>query len=240
MTVLTIAVLGHVAHQPRQPCSSRACPAPSASTQDNLVYSRQDTAGLYLQDQIELPYDFHVMAGLRYQKIHQWSTAAIKTVLSTAFFSSQSSTYQAPDALDEDRVTPRFGLLWRPQRMGEPLRQLHGRLQPEQGLRLSRHALRRRRARGAGRPAQNSNSSTEGCAPPWIITISSRPMFRSPIRITGPYMMAYAQPPLVTSSPARRAAAGPEVDIQGELLPGWNVIVAYTNQDVRISRGDVQ
>ena len=27
---------------------------------------------------------------------------------------------------------------------------------------------------------------------------------------------------------------GPELDIQGEILPGWNVILAYTNQDVRI------
>ena len=26
---------------------------------------------------------------------------------------------------------------------------------------------------------------------------------------------------------------GPELDIQGEILPGWSVIVAYTNQDVR-------
>ena len=32
-------------------------------------------------------------------------------------------------------------------------------------------------------------------------------------------------------------SSGPEVDIQGELLPGLNVSVAYTNQDVRISRG---
>ena len=29
---------------------------------------------------------------------------------------------------------------------------------------------------------------------------------------------------------------GPEVDIQGTLLPGWNVIVAYSNEDTRITK----
>jgi iron complex outermembrane receptor protein len=31
---------------------------------------------------------------------------------------------------------------------------------------------------------------------------------------------------------------GPEVDIQGEISPGWSVIAAYTNQDVRVTKSD--
>ena len=29
---------------------------------------------------------------------------------------------------------------------------------------------------------------------------------------------------------------GTELDVQGTILPGWNVILAYTNQDVRITK----
>ena len=31
---------------------------------------------------------------------------------------------------------------------------------------------------------------------------------------------------------------GPELDINGDMLPGWNVIVAYTNQDVRTTKAN--
>ncbi|MCX7103508.1 MAG: TonB-dependent receptor [Methylobacter sp.] len=31
---------------------------------------------------------------------------------------------------------------------------------------------------------------------------------------------------------------GPELDIQGELLPGWNLIATYANQDVRVSKSN--
>ena len=31
-------------------------------------------------------------------------------------------------------------------------------------------------------------------------------------------------------------STGPEVDIQGEILPGWSVIAAYTNDDVRVTK----
>ncbi len=32
---------------------------------------------------------------------------------------------------------------------------------------------------------------------------------------------------------------GPELDIMGEILPGWRVIANYANQDVRVIKGDV-
>ena len=31
---------------------------------------------------------------------------------------------------------------------------------------------------------------------------------------------------------------GPELDIQGEILPGWNVIATYANQDVRVTKSN--
>jgi iron complex outermembrane receptor protein len=53
-----------------------------------------DNYGLYAQDQIQLPYNVHVMGGLRYQYVHI------------------TSSYTA---LTDDAVTPRVGILWQPQ-----------------------------------------------------------------------------------------------------------------------------
>jgi iron complex outermembrane receptor protein len=36
---------------------------------------------------------------------------------------------------------------------------------------------------------------------------------------------------------AAARSTGVEVDIQGEILPGWDVIASYTNQDVRMTSG---
>lgn len=52
--------------------------------------------GAYVQDQIKLPYDIYVMAGARYDHVFQYDQVA-QNVVSNA-----------------QRVTPRFGLLWRP------------------------------------------------------------------------------------------------------------------------------
>jgi iron complex outermembrane recepter protein len=60
----------------------------------NLRYStsnKTDQYGLYVQDQIKLPYDVHVMGGIRYQYIDQ-------------------------DHVVQDAVTPRVGILWQPKK----------------------------------------------------------------------------------------------------------------------------
>jgi iron complex outermembrane receptor protein len=54
---------------------------------------------LYLQDQVALPFGLHVLGGLRYERIREDYT----------YGGTASSTYR------KDVVTPRFGVLWRPQ-----------------------------------------------------------------------------------------------------------------------------
>ncbi|CAN2534197.1 Metal-pseudopaline+receptor+CntO [Methylocapsa aurea] len=205
-------------------------------TQDNLAYSRQDTAGLYLQDEIALPYDFHVMAGLRYQKIHQWSTSAIKTVISTAFFSSQSSTYQSPDALDEDRVTPRFGLLWRPREWVSLYGNYTEGFSPNKGFVYP----------GTLSPPSGATSWEAGAKFEFFegrlrATVDYYDLVKTNVAITDPNFRTYKNGVCAAATcniiAGEAHSSGPEVDIQGELLPGLNVSVAYTNQDVRISRG---
>ncbi len=63
----------------------------------------QDTAGLYLQDQIKLPYNFFLLAGARYEYIRQ------------SVATGEGPVELQPSApLTGQALTPRFGLLWRP------------------------------------------------------------------------------------------------------------------------------
>ncbi len=58
---------------------------------------KTDQYGLYVQDQIKLSYNVHVMGGIRYQYIHQNSDIRGTTTGQT-----------------DDAVTPRVGFLWQP------------------------------------------------------------------------------------------------------------------------------
>lgn len=54
--------------------------------------------GLYLQDQIKLPYNFHILAGFRYDSME----------------SSNTFNGTTTDVPRQDRLSPRGGLLWQP------------------------------------------------------------------------------------------------------------------------------
>ncbi|MBK8815585.1 MAG: TonB-dependent receptor [Methylococcaceae bacterium] len=68
-----------------------------------------DQYGLYLQDQIELPYKLFVLGGFRYQYIEQRGNFNLD-VPDGSFSISQVNDPQRGDA-----VTPRVGVLWQPQ-----------------------------------------------------------------------------------------------------------------------------
>ncbi len=69
--------------------------------------SPQDTAGLYVQDQIRLPYNFIALAGARYQYIRENDGLTGNPTFAVNTTSNPANIQQA--------VTPRFGLLWRPE-----------------------------------------------------------------------------------------------------------------------------
>ncbi|QGM45452.1 TonB-dependent siderophore receptor [Methylocystis heyeri] len=65
----------------------------------------QSWYGLYVQDQLTLPYDFHMLAGFRYDN----ATAGNYSLATIPAPPSESSSFQHETALK-----PRFGLLWQP------------------------------------------------------------------------------------------------------------------------------
>ena len=66
------------------------------------------------------------------------------------------------------------------------------------------------------------------------ITADYYNLTKTNITTANPDATLAAQNFVVVTGAAR--SKGPELDIQGTLLPGWNVILAYANQDVRVTQ----
>ena len=184
------------------------------------TYDTQDTQGLYLQDQVKLPYNFLVLAGARYQYIRQTSESG-----SALDDLNNSSTPSPP--LVARKLTPRFGLLWRPQEWLS----LYGNYTEGFGPNFQGTIY------PGTLPAPTSARSWEAGA--------KLELFDGRLRASADYFeliktnVPFGDPehPGYVLLVGEARSTGPEVDIQGEILPGWRVIATYTNDDVRITKG---
>ena len=184
----------------------------------------QDTAGLYLQDQIKLPYNVYLLAGARYQFIHQKSATG----------DSLDDLQPAGSPLTGQALTPRFGLLWRPQEWLSLYGNYTEGFGPNMGLVFP----------GVLAKPTSAESWEAG---------GKLEFFNGKLRVTADYFELVktnvpesdpSHPPpfcagmgcVILVGEAR--STGPEVDIQGEILPGWSVIAAYTNDDVRVTEAN--
>jgi iron complex outermembrane recepter protein len=182
-----------------------------------------DNYGLYAQDQIKLPYHLHVMGGLRYQYVHQTN-------------GNGSAGNVVFDSQTDDAVTPRVGLLW----------------QPQKWLSLYSNYAENFGA-NTGRGFQNKSLPPES-ARQWEVGAKTE-FFDGRLRATLAYYdltkqnvatkdTVHQKNPFCVGNGGCVAAVGEvrsrgsELDIQGELLPGWNVIATYANQDVRVSKSN--
>jgi iron complex outermembrane recepter protein len=197
------------------------------------TYNRQDTAGLYLQEQLELPYNIHVMAGARYQYIFNWNTSTLNlTSLGRVGFLTgpvQDSGKPAHQA----RVTPRFGLLWRPREWVS----FYGNY--TEGFDANTATI----YPNTLAPPQNAMSWEAG---------AKFELFDGRLRATTDYFyLIKTNLPITDPDPSHICGGGSlvgscslligaarskgiEVDIQGQLAPGWDAIVNYTNQEVHV------
>ncbi len=176
-----------------------------------------------------MPYDVHVTGGIRYQNYHQNN-------ISTVLGSPASGFGQSQDA-----VTPRVGILWHPQRWVSLYANYAESFGANNGLVYAGPG----QAKGI---AATSASQYEGGL--------KTEFFDGRLRGTLAYFdltktnIATADTGLDPSThllhdcgsgPGSCSLAigavrsrGPELDIQGELLPGWNAIATYTNIDINV------
>ncbi len=195
---------------------------------DELNRRNTDNYGVYLQDQIKLPYNVQVLGGLRYQYVH--STSSVLDRLNNVLTTNTPQT--------DDAVTPRVGLLWQLQNWLS----LYSNYVENFGANSGRFAFVEGSA--SGKPLSPETAQQ------WEVGAKTE-FFDGRLRATLAYYDLTKQN-VATTDTAHQfecggacsiavgevRSRGPEVDIQGELLPGWNLIATYANQDVRVTKSN--
>ena len=181
-----------------------------------------DQYGVYLQDQIKLPYDVHVTGGLRYQNIHQsnWSRGTDQVVTNG-------------QSLSADAVTPRVGLLWQPQHWLS----LYSNYTENFGANTGNVYVNDSTMKAAGPTSSQQwevGTKTEFFGGRLRATFAYYNLTKQNVASadTNPLHCGGAGNCVMLTGAVR--SRGPELDIQGEILPGWNVIATYANTDITV------
>ena len=178
---------------------------------DDIPYdTKEDWFGLYFQDQIKLPYNVHVLAGFRYDN------AEIKDNIS----GRESG---------QDRISPRVGVLWQP----IPALSFYGNYVENFGApNLYGSGLD-----GQPLPAETAQQWEAGIKTEFFdgrlsATLAWFQLTKQNIATLHPDPQLALQRISVLTGEARNE--GIELDITGELLPGWQVIAnyAYINSEI--------
>jgi len=225
----TISVLGPLFYQP-----------PSSFYPAYAQAQQADNVGVYIQDQIDLPYSFHVLGGARYQYISSRDEITDPTNVCGPFAGPTFSGYGIPCTLDtltqrgisvNQRVTPRVGLLWRPLEWLS----LYGNYVESYSPNYSAELVV-----GTNQPTPPSAGQQEEAG----VKLS---LLGNKLQVTADYYHLvktnipvgipnnFTQVELIGEARSQ----GPELDLQGEILPGWKVNLAYANTDAITTKGVV-
>ncbi|MBY6243605.1 TonB-dependent siderophore receptor [Methylosinus sp. Sm6] len=184
-----------------------------------------DSIGFYVQDQIKLPLGLEVLGGARYQNVNQRNQFTEPTCFLTGTCALDHLTTRR--GLTAQAVTPRVGLLWRPEQWISVYGNYTEGFSPNSGIVTLDQTL----------VAPSQGNQWEGG-----VKIE---LFEGRLRATGAYYhLVKTNIPIqiagtqffVVAGEAR--SQGPELDIQGEILPGWKAIATYANTDVIYTRSD--
>ncbi|NOU22925.1 MAG: TonB-dependent receptor [Methyloglobulus sp.] len=201
-----------------------ATPAKRDPANDYNAQNVIDNYGLYFQDQIELPYHIHVMGGIRYQYVHSQFNIQYPNV------KGQDSALEPP--LTADAVTPRVGILWQPQKWFS----VYGNYVEGFGVNSGQTYPDRKSVPPTSAEQWEIGAKTELFDGRFRATLAYYDLTKTNIATGHPNPVLAAQGFSKVTGAAR--SRGPEIDIQGEILPGWNVIATYTNTDARITKSN--
>jgi len=185
--------------------------------------SSTDNYGVYAQDQIKLPGNVYVLGGLRYQKVTNTSSNTDATGVVTP-----------GDPQSDHAVTPRVGILWQPQ----DWLSIYGNYAENFGA-------------NTGRDWQGNPLDPESAQQKEVGVKTE--FFDGKLRTSLAYFditkqnvatadVAHAVDPACalgcSIAVGEVNSHGTELDIQGEILPGWNVIATYTHTDIHITKSN--
>ncbi|UOA09646.1 TonB-dependent receptor [Methylobacter sp. S3L5C] len=168
-------------------------------------HSTTDLYGIYLQDQIKLPYNVHVMGGFRYQYVEQYNVL-------TKHIGQKA-----------DAVTPQVGLLWQPIKWLS----LYGNYVENFG------ATNGQGQNGTFLPPQTAQQWEGGFKTSFFddrlsTTIAYFNLTKQNIPTIDPANQTFS---IATGEAQSR---GVEVDVRGEILPGWNAIATYAYTETEV------
>lgn len=176
-------------------------PLPPNTDPSNVQFFRdkQSWHGAYFQDQVKLPFNLHVMGGFRYDNAINRDTV--------------TNTTTGKD----DRFSPRGGLLWRPMEWLSVYGSYTENFGVSNGFDVDRKKL----------PPQTAQQ--------WEMGIKTE-FFDGRLRSTFSYFeltkqnIAIRDPinPFFSKAIGEAETRGIEIDIAGEVLPGWNMIATYS------------
>jgi len=183
----------------------------------------EEWGGFYTQDQIELPYHVHLLAGFRYDTIRYSSASDLHFNFGSPFVQSSHNLLQ------QESVKPRFGLLYQP----IPEVSLYGNYVENFGLSNGFNS------NGAALPPTTAKQweggiKTELLDKRLTATLAWFDITKQNIAVTDP-------DPIKAASGFQNAIGevrnqGVELDVAGELLPGWKLIGTYSYIDSKITK----
>lgn len=184
----------------------------------------EEWGGFYTQDQIELPYHVHLLAGFRYDTVRKLDASALSFNF-PGFQAAQTSSTN----LQQEAVKPRFGILYQPL----PEVSLYANYVENFGI--------------ANGQNFDNNPLPPTTAQQYEAGIKTE-LFDKRLTATLAWFDITKQNMAVTDPDPFRAAMGAtkavgevrnqgvELDIAGDVLPGWNVIGNYSYIDSKITK----
>ena len=201
---------GHAFSYPPCPCSTTAYGWP------------QITSGLYVQDQMQLPESVFLLVGARYQHIGQSSTTG-----------DSVADLQATGApLSAHAITPRVGLLWRPVEWLSLYGNYTEGFGPNNGMIWP----------GTLVPPTSANSKEAGAKVEFFdhklrMSADYFDLIKTNVGAPDPDPAHVCGGSQCSILIGKVRSKGTELDVQGEILPGWNVVLTYSNDDIRVAEG---
>lgn len=206
------------------------------------THTRDTRRGVYLQDQMELPHNVHVLAGLRYSKVTFDSRDEVSGVFVSAF-GVDPETIRA--TRKDDAVTPRLGVLWE-LRPGTSVYASYtenfGKFQGVFDWQDNALDPQLSRQKEIGVKHESGDGRLSASLALYDLRKTNEAVLDPAHTGCRDQITGFRDPS--GTNPCYRAAGitrarGIEVDLAGELARGWNVLANYSYNDTRVLRDDL-
>ena len=184
---------------------------PPDPANDFVVHNGQTAYGTYVQDQVTLPKNLYLLAGVRFNWVNTFN----------------NGYGQATSVTDHPAPTPRVGVLWQP----KPRWSIFGSFTDNYGA----TPLGSLTPDGKTLPPQSAQQFEIGVKSEWlqkrlVATASIYQITKQNIPSADPSNPAY------TIAVGEARSRGFELDLSGQLSPGWKIIGGYSYLDALITK----